>query len=125
MKNLILIITIFIQIGCASDTYYYKNDQKVNLTFKSSNDLNVDYYKNTNGILLGVTDKILVKFKEEINIGQYLAEYNLFAHKVINSKTYLLQTKDRKLTLDIANQLHNKEDVAYAHPDFNKKILRR
>ena len=116
------------QICHSNDIFYFKENKKVYL-YPYNNSLEgssyIDYYQNEKGLILGVTDKILVKFKNENNIGEYLHEFDLFAHKIINSKTYLVQTKNKSLTLDISNKLNEKDDVVFAQPDFIKKILKR
>ena len=128
MKKIIIIFIVLIEYIYSSGNYYYQNDQKKYMTLYNNSlrgSPNIDYYQNEKGLILGVTDKILVKFKSENNIGKYLHEFDLFAHKIINSKTYLVQTKDKSLTLDISNKLNEKDDVVFAQPDFIKKILKR
>lgn len=128
MKLIFIFCIIFYGSLFSSDKFYYQEDKKIYL-YPYNNSLrsspNIDYYQNEKGLILGVTDKILVKFKSENNIGEYLHEFDLFAHKIINSKTYLVQTKDKNLTLDISNKLNKKDDVLFAQPDFIKKIIKR
>lgn len=112
----------------SQEYYYYKNSKKVQLekvTSISRTQSVVDYYKNDMGILLGVSDKIILKLKLHDNLDNYIKLYDLHIEKVISENLYLLTVKDKSLTLEIANSLNEKEDVVYAQPDFIKKSLRR
>ena len=56
-------------------------------------------------LVVGITNRLIVKIK--------------------NENLYLLQTKNKYLTLITSNKLTQKEDIEYAHPDFiKKKVLR-
>ena len=116
------------QYGCASDTYYYQNNKKVNLIpiKPLSRDMShIDYYKNNNGIVLGVTDKLLVKLKDKTYLENILKEYHLIFVKKIDKNLYLLKTRDKNLTIKTSNMLIKKDFVEYAHPDFIKKLHKR
>ena len=128
MKKKIIILTILVQYGCANDNYYYKNNQKVTLrlynsTSRSSSD--IDYYQNENEIVLGVTNKLIVKLKDDKYLTQILNEFHLTLEKNLSYNMYLLKTTDKNLTIDISNRLNEKEYVKYAHPDFIKKRINR
>jgi hypothetical protein len=128
MKNVILIFFIFIQMGCAGDSYYYSGNKKVVLTPNTTMTKSVsrvDFYQDENGVLLGVSDKLIVKVEEEVVIDDYLNEYNLTLESTLGPNTYLLKTTNKDLTLDVANRLSEKENVLYAHPDFLKKRISR
>ncbi len=127
MKNIIILIALF-QFGCASDNYYYKNNQKVSITPNTSisrSDSSMDYYENEKGIVLGVTDKLIVKLKDTNSLQKYLNKFNLTLEKTLTENLYLLKVENRSLTIDISNRLNEKEDVKYAHPDFIKKRMSR
>lgn len=128
MKKTFLFLILILQLGCANDNYYYKNNQKVNLTpqtFISRSASNIDYYQNDKGIVLGVTDKLIVKLKDAKKLEKILSEFNLTLEKTLSKNLYLLKTSNKNLTVDISNRLSEKEDVAYSHPDFIKKIMNR
>lgn len=110
-----------------SNPFYYKNGQRINLWYQSETDsANIDFYQTQVGLILGVTDKLLVKLKDTtITIDPVLNEFNLTLVKQLSNNLYLLKTEDKSLTLDIANELHLKDEVEYAHPDFIKKRIRR
>jgi hypothetical protein len=118
-----------VQIAYASDIYYYQNNSQKYLAAVidsiNRNNSKINYYLTGKNKLLGVTDKLIIKLKSEIYIQQYLDEYDLIIVKKITKNTFLLQTKNKDLTLKIANQLHEKQDVEYAHPDFIKKRVER
>lgn len=85
---------------------------------------NTDYYKNSKGVLLGVTNRLIVKLKSN-TIDKYLNNYNLTIVKKLGDRLYLLQTPDKNQTIEISNSLSNESDILYAHPDFIKKQIRR
>ena len=128
MKKIITILILLIQYGCAKDFYYYQDSKKVYLTPIKPNlrDIsNIDYYKNSNGTILGVTDRLVVKLKDKGYLKSILKEYSLELLKVLGENLYLLKTKDRNLTIKISNALYKKDFVEYAHPDFIKKLHKR
>ena len=126
------IITIFFLLLAsfvhASDNYYYQNNKQIKLTPVNSilrSNTNIDYYVNDKKILIGVSDKLIVKFYESSNLQKYLLEFNATVEKVLDVNLYLLKVKDKKSTLDVTNKLSEKEDIEYAHPDFLKTIKQR
>lgn len=122
---LFLLLASFIH---ASDNYYYQNNKQIRLTPVHSilrGNANIDYYENDEKILIGVSDKLIVKFYESANLQKYLLEFNATVEKTLDSNLYLLKVKDKKSTLDITNRLSEKEDIEYAHPDFLKIIKQR
>ena len=137
---MIKIFTLIIAICylSAGDTLYYiQGKEKVYLkpyvpikqlrSFNENGDKllkNADYYKNSRGILLGVTKKIIIKLKSD-NIDKYANKYNLTVIKGLGSQLYLVHTPDKNQTLEISNHLSKESDVIYAHPDFIKKLIRR
>jgi len=128
MKNIITILILLTQYGCASNIYYYQNNKKVSLTpikSLSRNISNMDYYKNSNGIVLGVTDRLLIKLKNKNYLENILKRYNLILIRKIDKNLYLLKTQDKNLTIQISNTLTKKDFIEYAHPDFIKKFYKR
>lgn len=108
------------------DYFYYKKEYKIKLIPQQHQE-NKEflYYKTSEGRLLGVGDKILVKSNNEVLLDQYLTEYNLTLLKTFSDHLYLIEVPNKSLTLDIANLLNRKEGILYAHPDFKKpRILR-
>ena len=96
-----LIIIALIQVGCANGIYYYKNNQKENLTPHTSisrSNSNIDYYQNNEGVVLGVTDKLIVKSKDDKELEQILNEFNLTLEKNLSKNLYLLKTSNKSLT---------------------------
>ena len=127
IKTITIILILFVQSGCASDTYYRSND-KVDITpipSLSKSNSNIDYYQNEHGTVLGVSNKLIVKLKESGSLENYLDEFNLTLEKTFGQNLYLLISSDKSLTIEIANRLSEKDDVAYAHPDFIKKSIKR
>lgn len=128
MQKVLLCFILFLQIGCASDKYYYNNAQKVELTpveTISRSTSTIDYYTTENDIKVGVTTKILVKFTDDSNLEIYLTEFTLTLVKELGTNLYLVEVENKDLTIDVANSLYEKDDVKYAHPDFLKKMIKR
>ena len=128
MKKTILILIALFQYGYADDTYYYQNNQKVTITpivsiLRSNSD--IDYYQTNNNIVLGVTDKLIVKLENSDSLEQYLNEFNLTLEKTLDQNLYLLKVTNKNSTIDISNQLNEKDDILFSHPDFIKKMLGR
>jgi hypothetical protein len=124
MKNFIIIFMILVSYGYTNNIYYYKDNQKITIIpiiSLSRNNLNIDYYQNDKGIKLGVTNKLIVKLEDAINLEQVLIEFKLILEKKLSKNLYLLKTANKNLTIDISNRLSEKEYIKYAHPDFIKK----
>ena len=124
----IVIILMFFNQLIYSDNYYYQNLKKVKLiphysTLRISS--NIDYYKNCKGIILGVTNKLIVKLKNASVLNRYLHDFNLTKEKTLSKNLFLLKTQNKNLTISISNRLNEKSDVKYAHPDFIKKVTNR
>lgn len=128
IKNLVSIA--FLMQGCyGNEMYYYKKDSKIKLEKNYDNitrtNSNMDYYTNEQGVKLAVTNKILVKLKENTNIENILAKYQLSFEKKLGKNLYLLSTQNKSQTLKKANALHEDKNIEYAHPDFIKKTVGR
>ena len=126
MKKLIIVFVTF-TLCIHSQEYYYKNNTKISLekVHMPSTTADIEYYKTEKGILLGVTDKIIVKTTDLTLLESYATELNASIEKKLSSNLYLLKVKDRNQTFNIANALNEKESIAYAHPDFIKKRMLR
>ncbi len=128
-RVVILYFFIICQFSYAEKIYYNKNKEDVYLkkytNTKISKSLNVDYYINEKDIVVGITDKLIVKFSNTINLQKYLEVFRLKVEKKLSNKMYLLITENKNKTVEISRELNKKEDVQYAHPDFIKKIKKR
>ena len=127
MKFYIFLISIVL-FANAKNNYYYENNQKVFITPVYSvlrSDSKIDYYQNNQGIVLGVTDKLIIKLKDNEKLEQILSEFNLTFEKTLSKNIYLLRTSNKNLIIDISNRLSEKEYVKYAHPDFVEKMMSR
>lgn len=130
MKKSILFLT-FLLFANASDNFYYQDGKKVKLIplqsiqkfSKINTKKTINFYK-SNKIVVGVTDKIIVKLKQD-NIEKYLLDFNLTKVKKLGKNLYLLKVSDSDKTVDIANKLTKAKGVIYAHPDFIKKMRKR
>lgn len=128
MKNIIILFIVLIKYGYANNSYYYKNNQKIDLVpinNTSRNISKIDYYQNNQGVVFGVTDKLILKLKDSKYLDSVLSEFNLTLEKTLSNNMYLLKTTNKNLTIDISNRLSEKKYVKYAHPDFIKKRINR
>lgn len=128
MRKTFLIIVCILQFGYSNDKFYYQNHQKIYLSpynnlLRSNPD--IDYYQNENGVVLGVTDKLIVKIKDGVLIESLLLNFNLFIEKNIDKNLYLLKVDNKNNTIDISNKLNENENIEYAQPDFVKQKFNR
>ena len=116
------------QLGYSQD-YYYKNNTRITLEKvhiqSGIGTQNIEYYKNENGTLLGVIDKVIAKTADIKLLKNYARELNITIEKKLAENLYLLKTKGAAETLSAANVLSKKEGLEYAHPDFIKKRMSR
>mgnify|MGYP000113340547 CR=1 FL=1 len=128
MKKFLAIIISILQLSSASDNFYYQNNKKVYLTpYNSSLRSNpaINYYQNEKGLIVGITDKLIVKTKDNVSIDDLLCKFNLSIEKNLGKNLYVLKAADKNLTIERANQLHQNENIEYAQPDFIKKRFSR
>ena len=128
MQKLMLLSAISSVILLAQNPYYYKNNHKIDLEPVNNMERGlqgVKYYKNANGMLLGVDKNILVKIKEESDINSYTVKYKLKEVNRLTPTLYLVKNMGKRDTLDVANMLAKEEGVVYAHPDFIKQMFGR
>ncbi len=121
---LLYVITIFIQNISADDDFYFRYGKKISLTPVNSISReisDVKFFKNERGVLLGVTNKIIVKLNSDDYLDKILKDYNLTLLKKLGKNLYLLSTTKSDATLHIANELYKNQNIKYAHPDFIKK----
>ena len=129
MKNILLLIFISLSSLIAKEgVYYYESGKQIYLhplknSFRTTKQ--TDYYENEKGIVVGVTDKLLVKMVNTTKLDMLIQEFHLKIVKKISNDLFLLQTSNKKETLRIANQLYQRKDVLFAHPDFIKKHFKR
>jgi len=125
----IVVLVIFALINLfAGSACYYKFGKKVCL--KHINKIersisNMDYYQNKNGVVVGVSNKLIVKLKQGKNIDDILTKFNLSLEKNLGKDLYLLKTFDKNETVDMASKLYESGLVKYAQPDFSRKMISR
>jgi len=129
MKILLSALFLLFSFVEASDQkFYYKNGKKDFLqpipSFMRSTK-EVDFYENEKGVKMGVSNKLLVQFKANVDVKKYLLEYKAEIVKVLGTNLYLLKIDNKANTLEVSNALHQKEDVVFAHPDFLKQRVLR
>jgi hypothetical protein len=113
-------------MGCANESYYYNGSEKVAIYPQiNRTDTNVIYYENENGTLLGVSDKIILKVKDGVEIDSILQKYNLILEKSVTKRVYVVKVADKSMCIGIANNLKEDKDIVYAQPDFIKQNIKR
>jgi len=129
MRYILVILIFLVTTLVADDNFYYQNGKKISLSFivmpTSRTNNTMRFYKNERGTLLGVSKRLIVKFKADISPDDYLKKFNLTMVKSLGKDLYLLETKDISSTIDISNKLTQLDEIKYAHPDFTKKRRRR
>lgn len=108
---------------------------EINPTLRSNLDFVNDLKKQSNvkscfpiyitdsGSEIGITNEIIVKFKKDVstgrvnNLSSLQSKYNLNVKK--ESDLYSVITVPEGVNpIDVANELHNNENVEYSHPNF-------
>lgn len=128
--NIILILMALFQVGCASDLYYYKGKKEVYIEPLEKNNISrslnkLDMYQTSDGKQLGIADTISIQFIDISNLQTYLTNYDLKIEKDLGNNIYILKTKNKSLTLKIANELALQDDVKFAEPNFYQRIEKR
>lgn len=121
-------IVLLTQFIYANESYYCYGDKKISivpLIDKSRSIKAVDYYQDENGHVLGVSDKLIVAFKDSASLQTILENYKVTIVSELFTNTYLLKVSNKKETLSMANTLNELSEVLYAHPDFLKKRFKR
>lgn len=113
----------------ADDVYIYNHGKKMFLiplvqTTRdvSNNQVHFFLVKNRN-TTIGIDSKVIVKFKQEVDINDILKQYTVF--KQLSKSTFVLKAKDTTQAISIANQLTQSGQVVYAQPNIYRKPLLR
>jgi hypothetical protein len=112
----------------ANEIFYYKDNQKILLTPINSisrENSTRDYYKDENGRVVGITNRLIIKLDNPKELDTILNDFNLTLLKQLTPDMYLVKTPNKSQTLDISNQLTKKASIQYAYPDFIKKRMSR
>ncbi|MCV6608488.1 MAG: hypothetical protein OIF32_09755 [Campylobacterales bacterium] len=129
MKKLIFFYLIGISF-LYSDSFFYNNGKKEILKkeqsssfFRSQNYM--VFYGTSDNQVVGIKDEIMVSFKKEPNISNFLKKYNLTFIKEIIPQVFLLRVKEEN-PIDVANKIFENElNVKESIPNFYTKIQSR
>ena len=132
MNKFIFYILVSLSLPSVADqeAHYYREDgfkivlSPYSFTGEMDKD-SADYYINSESIVVGVTDRLILKLKKGIELKIYLDAFNLELLDEIAPDTFLLRVSSRSDTLSITNQIYDTQGVEYVHPDFIKRRLRR
>lgn len=108
----------------AKTPFYYSGKAKVTLTpIKTLNRSlgGYDFYTDQRGSRLGVSKAILLGLSDASYLDTLLEEFHARFIKDLGSGIYLIEVDDKQQTIDVANALHEREGVLFAHPDFLKQ----
>lgn len=124
-----LLITLSLQ-GCSAKTlYYYDGDEKRILTpdtaIQQRTSESTHYFRDENGVLMGVSNRIVIKTATDLTLDTLMATYNLTLGEKLGSNMYVLITPSADMTIDVANSLTKEDGVVFAHPDFIKEVSPR
>jgi len=123
MKRVVLLCCVVASVFAEGD-YYFRSGKKVKLepihTYSRITQ-KVDYYKTEQGVVVGVGDTLLLKIKKDVDIQPLLQTFHLSIVQKFSNNLFLLKTPSKKDTLVISNELHQREDIVFAHPNFLKK----
>ncbi len=110
--------------------YYYAQGKKQGLTKLNSfaplqknrsATTTIHYYKTKTGKRLGVTDTLIVSFKD-LSTQLYIEkEFSLSLLEELSSHMFLYKIKDKSKTLETANLLSQLPTVKFAQPNFIKQ----
>lgn len=127
MRKKVLTLAFIVQFGYASSYFYFKENKieiapcQTQITMPKG----VECYEVLlNGSVVGIGDQIIAKTKDLKALETYTKELNASIIKPISKDMYLIKANDKTKTIDIANRLHEKEEIEYAQPDFIRKIGR-
>lgn len=119
----------------SSINYYYNNSEKVYLipiTIESVSrsaaliiEKKIVYYTTSTNNIVGVSNRVIVKFSSLKNYDEMIRRYNLTMIKKMYQNVYLFEVEDNLKILDITNGLYRENDIVYAHPNFVKSVRKR
>lgn len=123
MKKALLFFS-FASFLMAND-FYYEYGQKVELEkiSKTRSADGMSYYQTPNGKTVGVLDTIIAKCEK--NCTDTLNKYSFKNISKLSDTLYLLQVSNQDEVFTISQQLHNEENIEFAHPNFSKEKTRR
>ncbi len=137
MKKFLLIVLLLISSLFSKEFFYYSNGQKHYLNAKSSRfevksfipksakHIKALYFKNANNDFLGVSDRILIGFKDKKLKDILIKKYKLKFVEYLGDGIYVFKVDNAYKTLDIANAIYENENVQFSHPDFIKVRKKR
>jgi len=130
-------IAIFILSTCSilySDIDYYQESnntivklQKIDLSklkLKKVPKKAVSWYKNEEGILLGLKNRFFLSVEDKRQLSQIKNDFNLTEIRKYKNNLYLVETKNKNI-LYLINDINKRYNRLIAHPNFYKKVIKR
>ena len=108
----------------AKTPFYYSGKEKVMLTPIKTISRSLaayDFYEDARGVRLGVSKAILLGLSDASYLDSLLKEFHAKFIKDLGSGIYLIEVDEKHQTIEVANALHGREGVLFAHPDFLKQ----
>ncbi len=84
----------------------------------------VNWYKNDNGILLGLKKSFFLSAHDSRLLQEITKDFNLTLHRQYPNNLYLVETKNKEVLRTI-NRINKKYNRLIAHPNFYKKVTKR
>ena len=131
MRIVLMIIVIFIKIF--AQNFYYEGDRKVELTpilsarsnikMKSTTN-NIRWYKNDMGQTVGVTDYILVGWKDTSGVMSLLDSLNITVVEKITGDIWKLKAEGKNIFY-LSQVLYQNPKTNFAHPNMVRDVRTR
>ncbi len=129
MKKQMVLLFIGLLSAVYANESYYKSGKLVELqnihTSKSVNGSYINYYKNTQGKKIGITDDILVQCRDGVSCPNLLNDFNLVNYSKLTDKIFIIKIEDYDNIFSISRKLFESGDVEFAHPNFIKERRKR
>ncbi|BCD63181.1 serine protease (plasmid) [Nitratiruptor sp. YY08-26] len=95
---------------------YYNHGSLQTLTSlpQHNRSLNIRYFKDKRGNIIGVTNRVIIKPKSRCT-KRYTQKYS---HKKLPDGSIVLFTHDPKETFEVANEIYESGCALFSHPDF-------
>jgi len=84
----------------------------------------VNWYKNDNGILLGLKKSFFLSAHNSRLLQEITKDFNLTLRRQYSNNLYLVETKNKEV-LHTIDQINKKYNRLIAHPNFYKKVIKR
>lgn len=125
MIRVVFILFLGLYLG-ANESYY---DKGVLVELSSSDKARAlgssNSYETPSGVIVSVTNELLVKCKEDVGCLELLSSYKPQEVKQISKTLYMLKVENTQRVFSLSRELYESGSVEFAHPNFRKKSTKR